>query len=225
MLLFYSAINTYQRTQNDSEVLEILERIPTLDDEIAFSVATQIAEFHVNYDSIFSKDKNYSAFSQEMYSIGNNFSIENDLYSYKNTMMILLGYQLIEQASLPVPTIHHFGNSYDANENNVLTVDLPNYFMPASFHYDKNVEALPLFEKFISHLPEYKGYITGNKNNIPTHLLFTPSEEQKKYIKEEFRKVKNHPESRKAQILSQMNGMANGRWQEFDAFISKEKQH
>ena len=226
LLILYSSIIDYQQTQDESRLDGIIDKLPLLEEDNAHSLIKQMHEFHNEYDDIFDKNNNSSAFSKEAYSISNNFVLEEELYNYKTTLMFLLGSQLIEQKSLPVPYIKHFGNSYDKKlDNNVLTVDLPNYFMPASFHYDKSIAGLPEFEKFISRMPEYKGFFVNSnpKNSISTSILFAPTAEQRKYIKDEFKKAKSHPDSYRTKVLSQMNGMANDKWQDFDNLIDKGK--
>lgn len=228
LLVLYSSVLQYQETEDEEKSAEILQDLPEIEPDIAMSLLGQMDEFRMEYDKAFSKDKDYSAFSKDMYCIGNNFALEDDLYNYKNMLMLLVGCQLVEQHSLPAPTIPHFGNSYDNHlKRNVLNIDLPNYFMPASFHYTQDLLTNPNFIKFLDRLPEYKGFFKGssNKESLSTHVLFTPSAEQKKYIKEEFRKAKSHPDSYRTKLLSQMNGMANGRWQEFDSLMNKEQQH
>ena len=222
LLILYSAVLEFQRNPESTRVPEGIENLPNIDNNLAESLLRQLNAFHTEYDKVFAPNKNISSFSKDIYSIGNNFSLEDDLYNHKNTLMILLGLELRKQHTLASPYIKHFGVSQDRNaQGKLLNIDLPNYFMPASFHYDRNILASESFAPVLKNLPNYEGFFSSSKNPISTYVLFTPSEEQKKYIKEEFKKIKFQPDSYRAKLLSQMHGMANGRWQEFDALITE----
>lgn len=226
LLILYSTVIQYQEDQDVEKVKNVLDKFGTIDFSIAKSLIEEINEFHTEYDNTFYSDKDSSNFLHDIYSVSNNFALEDDLYNYKTSSMVLLCKQLVRQSSLPVPYIKHFGNSYDPKlKNQVLSIDLPNYFMPASFHYDKNMNKMPQFEKFISKMPEYKGFFKNStmKNSLSTHLLFTPSNEQRKYIREEFLKNKSHTDSYRTKVLSHMNAMVNGDWHDFNLLIDDSK--
>jgi len=225
LLLLYSAvIQCQQNPASDVPPLGTSD-LPHIDQDKAVSLIEQLSEFNIEYDNVFAPNSKISAFSCDMYSVSNNFSLEDDLYDYKNMLLALLSLELTKQKTLASPYLTHFGNSADRNSQvEVLNVDLPNYFMPASFHYDKK-----LLERdtTVKRLPKYKGFFnTANLNeSIPTYILFSPSTEQKKYIRDEFRKAKSQPDSYRTKLLSQMNAMSNGKWQEFDNLMNKQQQH